>query len=262
MLTVWYHGVLLHQRAFVVWLRWTLITVQRAVVRARGVFEENARDPGTRPAVATFLARGVGVAANGRLVPVQLAGSRGCTLITRQQFFTIFTDLHQIKDGGFLALSLDIFDAFVLNGHLPLEHPAGGTPFADAMQVLLVVTLFCQGGLEKQLRACFHLFDADDNHAMDPVSHPRECAWPSLSITVPRSCAQHEVAVFFSALAEACYHVRLIPVRVTGGKLRRLAGGLFEGGETHVSRDGAWLLMRVGAVTCCANWRLSCAKRV
>ena len=36
-------------------------------------------------------------------------------------------------------------------------------------QVLLVLTLFCQASLEKQLRLCFELFDIDGNGAMDKV---------------------------------------------------------------------------------------------
>lgn len=50
---------------------------------------------------------------------------------------------------------------------------------------------------------------------------------------------QSEITVFFSALSEGCYHVRLFPQRVPGTKLRKLAGSMFDDIK-EVTKDGAW----------------------
>jgi len=114
----------------------------------------------TRARVTIPPRAGGGVQWKQELVPVVLRDQDGRSLFTRQQFWEVMTDYEQMKDSSFLSLSMDVFSMFVLNDAVPTDTAEGGTPFIDIMQVLLVLALFCQGSLEKQLRLCFEMFDA------------------------------------------------------------------------------------------------------
>jgi len=83
-------------------------------------------------------------------------------LLSRKQFWEAFTD-HGVQSGReWLSLPLEHFYVFV------------DTPDAehvDAVEVLMVLALFCESRPSEALAFCFDVFDADQSSTMDRVRH-------------------------------------------------------------------------------------------
>lgn len=104
--------------------------------------------------------------------------------LTRKQYWEVFTDYSMIRNGTFLALPLDIFDAFITKSNSPDRSEVT----VNALELLLMLTLFCNADQSSQLSLCFQLFDLDGGG----------------------SISREEMRAFFDVLISAAFHVRLI----------------------------------------------------
>lgn len=83
--------------------------------------------------------------------------------LTRREFWEAFTDYDAVTDGEFLALPQDAFGMFAFKARPGTAAArAGNGDVVDSIEVLLALTLFCQGDASSQLRLCFEIFDAGE----------------------------------------------------------------------------------------------------
>ena len=84
----------------------------------------------------------------------------GMAPVSRRQFWELFSDYGQLVGDAFLSLPMKLFEVFK-------DTPESKT--VNAMEVLLMLGLFCHAKTDEQLEFCFALFDFDGGGAIDRV---------------------------------------------------------------------------------------------
>ena len=82
--------------------------------------------------------------------------------ISRRQFWELFSDYSKLIGTQFLSLPVDLFDVFC---------DEEGNSTINAIEVLLMLGLFCEGATDDQMTFCFNLFDFDGGGSIDKVRH-------------------------------------------------------------------------------------------
>lgn len=80
--------------------------------------------------------------------------------VSRRQFWELFSDYGQLVGDAFLSLPMQLFEVFK-------DTPKSTT--VNAIEVLLMLGLFCHAKTDEQLEFCFALFDFDGGGAIDRV---------------------------------------------------------------------------------------------
>ena len=98
-----------------------------------------------------------------------------CIPLSRRQFWEVFTDFEVVCGREWLSLPLDHFYLFQ-------DHADDET--VDAVEVLMVLALFCRADPEDALTFCFDVFDGDGSKIMELV---RGDVWRALLADTARA---------------------------------------------------------------------------
>lgn len=84
----------------------------------------------------------------------------GFAMVTRREFWELFSDYSKIVGSTFLALPMTLYDVYK-------QHRSDEK--INAIEVLLMLGLFCHAKTDEQLEFCFALFDFDGGGSIDRV---------------------------------------------------------------------------------------------
>lgn len=168
-------------------------------------------------------------------------------VLNRRQFVSCFMDITQVRGTEFLNLPLEVFDIFAVQSHDKADEERGvagdlsssrdaetvsrrrlggesraalkNADRIDVMEVLLVLTLFCNAPQTEQLRYLFQLMDEDGSQSM----------------------SLDEMVVFLKTITQASFKIGLTSTIPTPVQLLSTAQKMFEeadeNGEGTVSLD-------------------------
>lgn len=108
-----------------------------------------------------------------------------CISLSRRQFWEVFTDFEVVCGREWLSLPLD---------HFYLFQDHDGDERVDAVEVLMVLALFCRADPEDALTFCFEVFDGDGSNIMELVRVLCAARWQRYA-PAPLARAQTHVAL-------------------------------------------------------------------